>query len=73
MRDIKQPFFFPSLIYVCRFVLPVIENSSSKSSAKVLTNYEKKKDSAGNMSMADEKQHSCGMVSANVSVCSTNE
>lgn len=51
----KATFLFPlSLIYVCRFVLPVIENSSSKSSAKVLTNYEKKKDSAGNMSMADE-------------------
>ena len=35
---------FPiSLIYVCRFVLPVIEDPTCKSSAKVLTIYEKKK------------------------------
>jgi len=47
---------FPiSLIYVCRFVLPVIEDPTCKSSAKVLTNYEKKKKTARNMSVADEK------------------
>lgn len=52
----KAIFLFPlSLIYVCRFVLLVIEDSSYKSSAKVLTFHEKKKETARNVSVADEK------------------
>ena len=46
--DIKQLFFFPSLLID-------IVDSIIKSSAKVLTFYEKKKETARNVSVADEK------------------